>query len=224
MTTTDAAAPTATPARAKPRLLLPLLFGTAVLTSAYGWWLVALPLFAGRVGAHADHAWPLYLHAIGGTLMLLCGSAALFIGWTRRGFAFHRLFGATYLLGGAAASIAAIGLNLVNPHDDLGTALATGTLAAAWLLAAAMAFRAIRNRRIDTHREWMIRSYVLTWSFVLCRMVQQGDWIAALGPGAASHVIWTTWIVPLFACELALQWGRGGPAAPRSGRRSAPAG
>jgi hypothetical protein len=42
---------------------------------------------------------------------------------------------------------------------DLGWALAS--LGMARLVAAAMALRAARNRRFDSHRAWMIRSDVL---------------------------------------------------------------
>lgn len=143
--------------------------------------------------------------------MLVAGSAAIFIGWTRRGFRFHKWAGYTYLLGGSAASLAAIGLNVINPHANLSIALATSTLAAVWLAAGAMAWRAIRNRRIDTHREWMIRSYLLTWTFVLCRIVQRPEFMI-VSEDVVADAIWTTWVLPLLVCEIVLQWNRGSTA------------
>lgn len=193
-------------------LMPPLLFAVALVTSTFVWWTVALPVLGGNFGSHASHSMPLYVHTIGGTLMLVAGSAAIFIGWTRRGFRFHKLLGYAYLLGGTTASIAAIGLNAINPHGDVSIAFATSTLAAVWLAAGAMAWRAIRNRRIDTHREWMVRSYVLTWTFVLCRIVQNPE-INLVSGDLTADVIWTAWVLPLVICEIVLQWRRGSSSA-----------
>ena len=44
------------------------------------------------------------------------------------------------------------------------------TLAIFWLVSGGMAYLAIRNRRVQMHKEWMIRSYVLTFFFVNARL------------------------------------------------------
>ena len=89
--------------------------------------------------------------------------------------------------------------------NDIGWALAA--LGMAWLGSTAMAVRAARNRRFDSHRAWMIRSYVLVWAFVLCRLVSKIPSLPELGTGAA--LVWLSWIVPLFICEVVLQWPAG---------------
>lgn len=70
-----------------------------------------------------------------------------------------------------------------------------------------MAYRAIRNRQIQAHREWMIRSYVLTWSFVGCRIPDLAV-VQSLGPGGDTALLWATWSIPLFLTEVALTWRR----------------
>lgn len=72
-----------------------------------------------------------------------------------------------------------------------------------------MAWRAIRNRRIEAHRDWVIRSYVLTFSFVVCRLAMRLPAVESLGPETATAVVWVTWALPLFLTEVALQWSRG---------------
>lgn len=57
-------------------------------------------------------------------------------------------------------------LGAIAPHEPKSLYIATDTLELAWLAAAAMGWRAARNRRFASHREWMIRSYVLNWTFV----------------------------------------------------------
>jgi hypothetical protein len=187
-----------------------LLWGGAVLTAAPIWWLVALPVLQDGAAAHAAHAWEVLLHAGGGTFMLAAGAIALYVGWTRQGFGAHRWIGYTYLLGGSAGAGMGLVLSFMSPHAPHGVAVATGVLAATWLAVTAMAWRAVRNRRYDAHREWMIRSYVLTWTFVFCRMVMRIPAIGEAGDEAITATIWATWIVPLIVCEIAINWSKTG--------------
>ncbi len=188
-----------------------VVFAAALVTALPVWLLIAPPILTGAgpsLARHAGHGPWTYMHAATGSMMLFSGAAALWIGWTRRQFRFHRWVGGLYLVSGAAASAAALLLNIRNVHQSVAQASATGALAAAWLLAAAMAFRAIRNRRIDSHRDWVIRSYVLTWSFVFCRGLAYLP-IKLDGP-TTDALLWFTWIGPLLVCEAALQWKAGG--------------
>ncbi|MDB5471712.1 MAG: putative rane protein [Caulobacter sp.] len=188
------------------------VFVFALVTAVPVWWLVATPILGGAPAPflrHAGHAAWTYLHAATGTVMLFSGALALWIGWTRRQFRFHRWVGGAYLLTGTFAAGVALALTVTDVHRNLALASATGTLAAAWLLTATMAFRAIRNRRIEIHRDWVIRSYVLTWSFVFCRGL--GYLPLKLNDETQNALLWMTWIIPLLLCEAALQWRAGGP-------------
>jgi len=60
-----------------------------------------------------------------------------------------------------AAFVPSLYLSITQPHPLPGVGVATGVLAVAWLAVAAMAWRAAMNRRFDSHRGWMIRSYLL---------------------------------------------------------------
>lgn len=197
-----------------------LLLVAAIATSAWAWWLIAYPVVSlGNVAKHPGHFPVVYLHMAGGTLMLLLGALNLHVGSTRRFFRFHRTIGYIYLIAGTVGSLLAAVLAVGAGHgekqpgfsfvleatSDVGWALLA--LALAWVGSAAMAYRAARNRRIDSHRAWMIRSYVLTWSFVSCRLVGRVPAFANLGDGAA--IVWLSWIVPILICEVVLQWGEG---------------
>jgi hypothetical protein len=199
----------------------PLFWIGAVVTAAPIWWLVALPVLETGAAAHKAHAWEVLAHTGGGTLMLLAGSIALYVGWTRNGFGAHKMIGYAYLGAGALGAGMGLVLSIMSPHAPHGSAAATGTLALAWLAVAAMAWRAARNGRYDAHREWMIRSYVLTWTFVFCRMVMRLPLMSGAGGETITAVIWTSWIMPLIACEIALQWGRTGPVQSRLTRMDA---
>jgi uncharacterized membrane protein YozB (DUF420 family) len=145
--------------------------------------------------------------------MLFLGLANLYIGTTRRFFQYHRLVGRLYLIGGGFGAISAMVITSGTAHKAADASAFTNptisllSLSVAWLLAAAMAFRAVRNRRYDSHREWMIRSYVLVWSFVFCRLASRVPAVEDLGGGDA--FIWLAWVGPLVLGEVALQWRAG---------------
>lgn len=202
----------AVPAFSRPGRVAAALFATAVLSGTFVWFRIAIPLLTlndEAVASHREHLALVLWHAIGGTVMLFAGAAALYIGSTRRFFRGHKVFGYSYLFGGAMSALAALYLVLSGAHSSVGIGAATGSLAAAWLVTASMAFRAILNRRFEAHREWMIRSYVLTWSFVFCRIVQESASFKDAGGEVVAAVIWATWVVPLVFCEVALQWDKG---------------
>lgn len=196
------------------RLRVPgLLLACAVATAAPVLWLHAVPVLDGvSLSAHRGHASILVVHTIGGVAMLALGAAGLFIGWTRRGFRHHRLVGYGYLTLGTVGAATALVLSMQAPHEPRSLYVATGTLALVWLAVAAMAYRSARNRRFELHREWMVRSYVLSWTFVGCRLAESYPLFPGLGPEGVTASIWVNWIVPLVLCEVVLQWRRTGPA------------
>lgn len=211
------AALTASNSTAAPRSALgTALIALGVISAFPIWWLVALPVLDGQAAPqHGAHYAYVLSHAIGGTAMLFVGALALYVGWTKRGLRFHKWIGYSYLIGGALGAGMGLYLSIMQPHPLAGVGLATGTLAATWLAVAAMAWRAALNKRFESHREWMARSYVLTWTFVFCRIVTRLPQFADIDAATVVGLIWTTWITPLVVCEIALQWGRGARLAQR---------
>jgi hypothetical protein len=184
-----------------------LLLWAAVATSIPVLWFFAAPILnASEISAHISHGITLYLHVVGGVVVILAGAGALYIGWTRKAFRRHKWFGYTYLALGSVMALSALALSIEAPNEPRSLYVATGTLAAVWLAFGAMAFRCARNRRFLFHRDWMIRSYVLTWTFVGCRIATNVDIFPALGAESVTAAIWMNWIVPLVICEIALQW------------------
>jgi hypothetical protein len=200
--------------RRASRWVLVGLFSASVFTSLAVLWVHIVPLFAQSAWtSHVDHQRELTIHIGGGVAMLAFGAAALFIGWTRRGFAWHRWIGYGYLSLGTMGAAAALDLSIAAPHAPKSLYVATGTLAVVWIAVAAMALRSAVNRRYDTHREWMIRSYVLSWTFVGCRLAEGFSFFPGLGNEGVTASIWINWIAPLVLCEISLQWRKTGPLA-----------
>ncbi len=191
-----------------------ILLIAGFFSSVWAWWVIAAPVATlSNIDKHVGHFGLVYVHMLGGTIMLFFGAANLYIGATRRHFKYHKLVGRTYLIGGSLGAIIAIVIALGPAHKRDGAVMLTNlstslsVLAIAWLAAASMAYRAVRNKRYDSHRDWIIRSYVLAWAFVFCRLVSRVPSVGELGEGQA--FIWLSWVGPLVACEIALQWRAG---------------
>lgn len=194
--------------------LTKVLLGFGLVSSAIAWLVIAPPVITfSSVAKHEGHFGLAYLHVLGGTVMLFLGLANLYIGTTRKHFKHHKLIGRVYLIGGTLGAIAAILITTSSAHKAPDAGIFTNvsasltTLATAWLVAAAMAYRAARNKRFENHSDWMIRSYVLAWAFVFCRLAGR---VPGLDDFAGSDgFIWLSWVGPLLVCEVALQWQRG---------------
>lgn len=182
----------------------------AIAATIAMWSMFAFPVLSGaRFERHADHFAYVFAHATGGTIMLSLGAAALFIGWTRQYFRYHKWIGRLYLAAGSLGAGTGLYVSILSPHPLPGIGFATGTLAVVWFAAASMAYRAARNKRFDSHRDWMIRSYVMAWTFVSCRVVMSLPFAAAAGEATTVGIVWMAWIVPVIACEVLLQWRAG---------------
>jgi hypothetical protein len=153
--------------------------------------------------------WPrrgwLLLHIAGGLVALLSGPLQLWLGLHRLKIRIHRKLGMVYIAGMTIGSVGAIALAL---KTDLGLVFGSGLffLAMAWISTTTLAYVAIRRNLFDQHREWTIRSYVVTFAFVSFRIGQ----IVLVGAGvpigtAVSLMAWACWAVPLLVTELIIQ-------------------
>lgn len=146
----------------------------------------------------------LLVHIAGGTLALLAGPFQLWSGLGRRFLAVHRWSGRLYITGVLIAGSAAFYMSFFTQPHDFGVALFM--LAVAWWTTSGMAYLAIRRHRIDAHRQWMIRSYVVTFAFVSFRWLVEQPVFQPLGPARYATVGWMCWAAPLLVAEVVLQW------------------
>jgi uncharacterized membrane protein len=147
----------------------------------------------------------LLVHIAGGSVALFAGPLQLWTGLQRRFRRLHRGLGYAYISGIVISASSSFYLALYT-RADFGLALAI--LAVAWLASIAMALIAVRNRRIDVHQEWMIRSYIVTFSFVSYRFLVSLSMFQGLGPSRPAMVLWISWVVPMMLFELFIQRNR----------------
>jgi uncharacterized membrane protein len=159
--------------------------------------------------------WPnfspyLLIHITAGIIALLLGPfqfiRAIRIKYPRT----HRLLGKIYLLSVLAGGVASLYLSIdkmiiVEKTMTFGTGFVG--LAFAWLLTSGMAWWAVRNKNFVQHREWMIRSYVVTTAFVSFRLLSQilVDDFHKDPYSTAGMMSWACWALPLLITEAFLQ-------------------
>lgn len=157
--------------------------------------------------SYGPYFWPraswILVHVLGGLVAAVIGPMQFWQRIRQRHVRIHRVAGRVYLgiaVGGTAGLLLA-----VTSKVTLTYAAGLAGLAIAWLTTAGLAFAAVRNGSIDQHRQWMIRSYVVTLAFVSFRLAE--DLLGYLGIGTQvdrlTVMSWACWTVPLFATEVA---------------------
>jgi hypothetical protein len=163
--------------------------------------------------ASFDTYWPrrvwLFLHINGGTLALLTGPWQFWSGLRRRSMRIHRWTGRLFLLGVAAGVTGAVGMALT-AVGQWAFEVALMGLATSWLVTTAIAYYTIRKGLVALHKEWMIRAYVVTFAFVIFRVMSDYSPMSRLRPENDRDVTiaWMCWVVPLGVTELILHMKR----------------
>jgi uncharacterized membrane protein len=130
-------------------------------------------------------------HTLSGIIALLSGPIQFSSRIRQRHLKLHRVLGRVYV--GAVFIGAATGVALAAGRPGLP---GTSMQAAAWVVCTAAALVTARNRQIVQHRQWMIRSYAVTFTFVSSRVLN-------LWPRYWSHLGDTLAVVGVIAFTLA---------------------
>ena len=164
--------------------------------------------------SYSDYYWPrrsgLLLHLTGGMLAISTGLVQIWLGLTNRVNTLHRVLGKVYGAGVLLGSLGGFYMALTIP-DHL--AYRTGLLGlnVAWVITTGMALYAINLRRIEQHREWMLRSYTVTFAFIAFRLGEQilRNWITLPDDPVADDLdtamAWACWAIPLLLAEPLIQ-------------------
>jgi hypothetical protein len=199
----------ASPTKQKLALALKIAMGAfLVLFMLRFYFRDAVPYFDFSESSYGNF-WPrrgwLLLHIIGGSLALLTGPFQFVSGLRRRYMTVHRWTGRSYLLGIGVGSIGATSLAFTT-NGSPGWSLGLLALAGAWVITGAMAYASIRMRRISLHQEWMIRSYVVTFAFVLFRWLVDFESLQTVfGSELSAAMLWASWVIPLMLVEAGMQ-------------------
>jgi uncharacterized membrane protein len=141
-------------------------------------------------------------HTLAGTIALLAGPLQFSSRFRERHLKFHRILGRLYVVSVFIGSFTGIALAAGRPGLP-----GTSMQAAAWMVCTTAAFITARNRQITQHRQWMARSYAVTFTFVSSRVLNLwprywshlGDSLSAVGVIAFT-------LASLLIVDLGLNW------------------
>ena len=141
-------------------------------------------------------------HMLSGVMALLIGPIQFSSRFRQRHLRLHRVLGRIYVLSVFIGSFTGIALAAGRPGLP-----GTSMQAAAWIVCTTAAVVTARNRQIAVHRQWMARSYAVTFTFVSSRVLNLwprywshlGDTLAAVGVIAFT-------LASLLIVDLGLNW------------------
>ncbi len=141
-------------------------------------------------------------HTLAGTLALLIGPVNFSTRIRQRYLQLHRILGRIYVISVFVGSFTGIALAAGRPGLP-----GTSMQAAAWMVCTTAAFMTARNRQIVQHRQWMARSYAVTFTFVSSRVFNLvpaywshlGDVLSAVGVIAFT-------LASLLIVDIGLNW------------------
>lgn len=148
--------------------------------------------------------WILIPHILGGTLALILGPLQFSSRLRRSNLKLHRMIGRVYVYSVFVA--APIGIVMAaHSHNRMFT-LAISIQSGTWLVTTVAAFLCARNRQIQQHREWMVRSYAVTFTFIATRFPRPiPAWRHMNTPTFAMEIVCMTFMAILIS-DVALHW------------------
>jgi len=199
----------------KPKGYLTLLFWVFLIVFG-GRFIIkdALPYFGFTediLGRWWDFKWSLIGHISGGILAIAIGPFQFWKAFRNKYLKVHRWLGRIYLVAILIASLSATNLAWTTALKIHWTwALALQGLAFAWITTASMAYISVMRKRIQQHKDWMIRSYVVTFAFVTFRFLTELPMVKELGSfiEVGPTAIWVSWTVPLLVTEIVINWNK----------------
>jgi len=153
---------------------------------------------------------PLIFHVGGGLAALLVGVFQLWSGTNAQAMGTHPFSGWVYITAVLIGSLAGMVLSVISAAYGFAWAVGVFVLAAAWFAITGMALLCIKRRDIKAHRQWMMRSYIVTFAFVIFRIttdyVPAEAWWGVSLEEMSVAMIWPVWVVPLITYEIFLQY------------------
>jgi hypothetical protein len=199
------------PSAGSPAVLRKSLLIVVAAVAAFFVYRSVLPYFVWSEAAYGYY-WayrlPLIAHITGGLIATLAGVWQIWTGLNTQSMSVHPWTGRLYAAGVLLGSVGALVLAPTSSLFGFAWAVALVCLAIAWLATTGMALYGIRKRNVLLHKQWMIRSYIVTFGFVTFRLVTDflpyEAWWGISRPDMSTAAIWPVWVMPLLVYEMML--------------------
>ncbi|MGN7198507.1 DUF2306 domain-containing protein, partial [Bacillus mycoides] len=146
----------------------------------------------------------LFIHITTSIVALIIGPFTLSTKFRGKNINRHRIFGRIYMVGILLGGVSGLYLSFY-AMGGLVVKFVFGLLAVFWLTSAYQALNRVKNKKIQDHRNWMIRNYSLTFAAVTLRI-----WLPlfvllfGLEQFELSYAViaWLAWVPNLIIVEL----------------------
>ncbi|SKA37735.1 Predicted membrane protein [Chitinophaga eiseniae] len=163
-----------------------------------------LQLTPEALGRYFPVRWFLLMHITSGGGALILGPLQF---WKRlqSNKRLHRIVGYLYLLAILASSLCAVVLASTTAYAvNWAYAFALQIWVSVWITTTGIAWWLAVKQKFKQHKDWMIRSYLVTLAFVVSGLILKMPLIYKLGDFAAisPSFFWLGWALPLYVYEM----------------------
>jgi uncharacterized membrane protein len=149
-----------------------------------------------------------YIHIGGGTLVLLLGPLQFWKTFRLKYINLHRTLGKIYIIASLVAIICLV--RLIADGACIACKTSQITVTSLWFLSTIAAWWTIKRKNIKAHRQFMSRSYLFAFYFVLVRIIDMlGENIFASVKKDSTwyaNTDWLAWTIPLLLLEIYQSW------------------
>ncbi|MEZ2323073.1 DUF2306 domain-containing protein [Bacillus tropicus] len=146
----------------------------------------------------------LFTHITTSIVALVIGPFTLSTKFRERNINRHRIAGRIYMVGILLGGVSGLYLSFY-ATGGLVAKLGFGLLSVFWLTSAYQALHRVKNKKINDHRNWMIRNYALTFAAVTLR-IWLPLFIVLFGIEhfelSYAIIAWLAWVPNLIVAEL----------------------
>lgn len=164
-----------------------------------------LDLTPESLGKYYDYKWVLIAHITAGGGAIISGMIQFWEKLRNYSWKLHRLIGFIYLLAVLTSSFCAVILAFTTSYKvNWPYAFSAQIWVSVWITSTFIAYYAALKKKFQLHKEWMIRSYIVTLAFVISGLIIKIPYIQSLGSfeEISPSLFWMGWSVPLFIYEV----------------------
>lgn len=164
-----------------------------------------LAMTPAALGRYFPQRWFLIAHITAGGGALISGIIQFWPKLRNYSWKLHRAIGYLYLLAILISSICALVLASTTAYDiNWAYGFTLQVWASVWISATFIAFYTAVKQQFKLHKEWMIRSYLVTVAFLISGFAYKIPYVQQLGSFEEVTVplFWMGWAIPLYTYEV----------------------
>jgi len=156
-------------------------------------------------GKYFSLRWILVAHVLAGSVAIISGIIQFWPKLRNYNWKLHRALGFIYLLSIVLSGTSALILAFTTAYEvNWANAFTLQIWASVWLGSTFIAYYAIARKKVNLHKQWMTRSYIVTMAFLISGIAYRIPYVQQLGSyeELATVLFWMGWAVPLFVYEI----------------------